>query len=108
MDSERFQSARSVPGTGNRDFTARVSHTDIFSSKTENPSLAVPFHTPATFTLKPNHGCTSKILDGKEWPLFAHNSAAVLESLEGSYIEKELTQAGASVERERKEYGEQR
>jgi len=43
MDSERFHSARAVPGTGNRNFTARGSHADILGGKTENPNLAVPF-----------------------------------------------------------------
>jgi hypothetical protein len=43
MDSERFDGARAVPGTGNRNFTACGGHPDILSGKTENPNFAVPF-----------------------------------------------------------------
>jgi hypothetical protein len=42
-------------------------------------------------------------------PCLLHKPAAALEMLEGAAMwDKVLTQAGASVERERKEYGKQR
>jgi len=60
MDSERFDGARAVPGTGNRNFTARGGHADILGGKAENPSLTLSFQTSATLTLEANHGCTSR------------------------------------------------
>src|ERR1041384_3173281 len=63
MDSERLHGARPVPGTGNRDFPARGGHADVLRGKAQNPDFAVAFQTPATLTLKANHGCTSCSLD---------------------------------------------